>query len=89
MFLQNQLLNPPTITRNVHKAKKTKNKLLNECFQSRDELMAMFDHALPENETTKKLKSFVTKQHETDVVRHVGRELTLRGWDALGTRVEV
>ena len=89
-FLQNQLLvNPPTITRNVHKAKKTKNKLLNECFQSRDELMAMFDHALPENETTKKLKSFVTKQHETDVVRHVGRELTLRGWDALGTRVEV
>ena len=50
--------------------------------------MAMFDHALPENETTKKLKSFVTKQHETDVVRHVGRELTLRGWDALGTRVE-
>ena len=91
-FLQNQLLNPPncntTITNN--KAKKMKkNKLLNDCFQSRDELMATFDHALPESETTKELKSFIAKQQETDVIRHVGRDLTLQGWDALGTRVEV
>ena len=90
-FLQNQLLNPPLTNtyNNANKANKRKNKLLNDCFQSRDELMATFDHALPENATTKKLKSFIVKQHETDVVRHVGRELTLRGWDALGTRVEV
>ena len=66
-----------------------KNKLLNDCFQSRDELMATFDHALPESETTKELKSFIAKQQETDVIRHVGRDLTLQGWDALGTRVEV
>ena len=51
--------------------------------------MATFDHALPESETTKELKSFIAKQQETDVIRHVGRDLTLQGWDALGTRVEV